>query len=553
VAAAGFVARYGTAIPVWDDYFLIPTLIGDRPLTLGWLWEQCNEHRIAVPKLILLAAEHLAGNDVRAGMFLSVACSSALAAILIGLAARLPGGIRPADALFPLLWLHLGHAGNFLWSIQFIHVLPTALGTAFLVPLAARASWPGPWTTVLAGIGLTLLPLCGGTGLMYVPGLSLWLLGAAVADVRSRRPGARLRAAGRALAVVPGLAVTVLYFRGFRKGIHPEASGGMVDAVRAGLQFLTGGVGMPVARFWPWSGALTLSLVALTLALLLWAWLRRPVERPRAWGLVAFLAVMASLAAAVGWGRGWAGALAGFQERYVTMAAPLWCWLAFSLRLYAPPALGRIAQNALFAGLCVLAWPNTQDGLDHGRQNAALARALSDDLAAGQPAYRIVRRHTPYLHPDQDVVTALLPSLRRAGLGPFRHLHDSPPFRETALPLRPTYVSLARWDDTTTTAHVTGVDPQLTFTVSPPRMVAGIRIAYAHSNAQGAPARFQLTWKRPGQAGYTDAQRYANWYMPTGEGRVTTVWVDDVVDQFRIQPDNGPCEFRIEGIVILEP
>jgi hypothetical protein len=59
--------------------------------------------------------------------------------------------------------------------------------------------------------------------------------------------------------------------------------------------------------------------------------------------------------------------------------------------------------------------------------------------------------------------------------------------------------------------------------------------------------------KRPGQADYTDAQRYAYWFPPTGEGNVTTVWVDDTLDRFRIQPDNEPCEFRIDEIVPLLP
>jgi hypothetical protein len=189
LAATAFVVHYGTNVPVWDDYAIIQALIGDRPVTLDWLWEQCNEHRIALPKLILLHAERLAGNDVRAGMFLTVATLIGLAAALIGLSARLKGGIRPSDAFFPLLLLHVGQANNLLWSFEFSQVLPTALGTAFLIAIVARPSWPGPWMIVLAGVGMGLLPLCGGTGLMFVPGLALWLLGVAVAEARSGRTG----------------------------------------------------------------------------------------------------------------------------------------------------------------------------------------------------------------------------------------------------------------------------------------------------------------------------------------------------------------------------
>ena len=66
------------------------------------------------------------------------------------------------------------------------------------------------------------------------------------------------------------------------------------------------------------------------------------------------------------------------------------------------------------------------------------------------------------------------------------------------------------------------------------------------------PPRFQLSWKRPGQADYIETQRYANWNQQSGEGRQTTIWIDDLVEQFRIQPDNQPCAFRIDEITLLE-
>ena len=550
LAAMAFVARYGSEVPVWDDYVIVPVLAGDRPVTLDWLWAQANEHRIALPKLILLCADRLAGNDIRAGMFLSVATLAALAASLIALAARLPGGTHPSDAFLPLLLLHLGHATNLLWSYQLSVILPTALGVAFLVPIVGRMSWPGPATAVPAGLGLGLLPLCGGNGLMFVPALALWLLAASWAQARSGRPGGGRRGALIALAVVPGLTLTSLYFVGFRKGLHPEAPGGAFDGLRAGLQFLSVGVGMPAAMAWPWSGAATLGLVASALGFLGRAWLRLPRERPRIFGLVAFLLAVLALAGAVGWGRGWAGDRAGFQDRYITMATPLWCWMAFAFRLYAPTALSRLIPNVLFAALCVLAWPNVRDGIEHGRDISGRAEALAQDLRSGVPAYRIVRRHTPFLHPSQDEAARFLPILRRAGIGPFGSLRADPPFRETRWPLEPTSVSLARWEGTT--AHVTGVDPQITFKLPGPRPVAGIRIKYSHANSQGAPGRFQLAWKRPDQPGYSDERRYANWNLPTGEGKETTIWIDDTLDQFRIQPDNQPCEFRIDEIVILE-
>ncbi|MDR3635718.1 MAG: hypothetical protein P4L84_18090 [Isosphaeraceae bacterium] len=550
LGAAGFVARYGTDVPYWDDYALLDQMVGAAPITIEWLWAQHNEHRISVPKLALLVVHRLAGNDVRAAMVLNVAMLSALAAALIRLASLLPGGGRPSDAFFPLL-LHFGHGANLLWSFQLGQVLPTCVGASFLLPIAARSSWPHPAYAILACVGLTMLPLSRGTGLMYVPAVALWMVGWALAEFRQPRVGRVRRSALIALSALPGVALTALYFRGFQKGLHPAVSDGIASNARVGLQFLTSGLGMTTARGWPWTGLVTVALVALASFFLVRAWVLEPEERPRVYGLVAFLAAPLGLAAGVGWGRGWAGELAGFQERYVAMATPLWAWVALVVRLYGTAAVGQFVPNALFVGLCVLAWPNSAAGLERAREGAATAEALARDLRAGVPTYRIIRRYTPFLHPSQDEMSRLLPKLRDGRIGPFKDLHNSPVFREVPVALQPTLVSDATWDGRT--ARVTDIDPQITFSLSKPREVAGIRIRYSHANRQGAPARFQLTWRRPGQRGYSLDQRYANWNLPTGSGRETTVWVDDVIADFRIQPDSQPCDFKIDAIELLVP
>ena len=73
-------------------------------------------------------------------------------------------------------------------------ILPMALGTAALIPIAGRASWPRPAKAVLVGVGLGLLPLCGASGLVFVPALASWLLGAAWAD--AARAGIRAHLEG---------------------------------------------------------------------------------------------------------------------------------------------------------------------------------------------------------------------------------------------------------------------------------------------------------------------------------------------------------------------
>lgn len=548
LASAAFVARFGVDIPVWDDYALAAQTAGARPITTGWLWEPHNEHRIPIPKLILLGAGRAAGGDVRVGMALTVATLAALAAALLGLAGRLPGGQRATDAALPLLLLHLGHATNLLWGFQLGMLLPISIGAGFLVPAAGRSAWPGPARAGLTGLAMVVLPLCGGSGLVFVPGLAGWLLVSAAVDFRAGRPR---RAAAIALAALPGLAVLAFYFRGFRPAPHPPAPNGVLDALRAGVQFLTVGLGMPAGRGWPWSGLAPLGALGLALALLGRAFVTRPDERPRVVGLLAVLSGLVGLAAGVGWGRGWSGDQAGLQDRYVTMAAPFWCWVAVAFRVYAPPAAERVAAASLLAIACVLAWPNTQVGLDHGWTLAARAEALAADVRAGVPAYRVLKRHAGFLHPNPDEAARFLPILRAAGLGPFGDLRPDPPFREAEIPVTPTYLSMARW--TGDTAESTGVDPWLTYNLPAPRAVAGIRLDYSHANPAGGPARFVLTWKVPGQVGESESRRAAIWDLPTGPHRQTTIWVDETIAGFRIQPDNQPCTFRVERITLLEP
>ena len=46
-------------------------------------------------------------------------------------------------------------------------------------------------------------------------------------------------------------------------------------------------------------------------------------------------------------------------------------------------------------------------------------------------------------------------------------------------------------------------------------------------------------------------QVYSNWSLPTGQNKVTTLWVEDTVKEFWLQPDNQACEFSIGEIALL--
>lgn len=126
-AALLFVAKYGSSIPYWDDWNMVPVVAGDQPVDARWLWSEHNGHRIPVPRLLLVGLYKLSGSDARAGMYFNVIILATAALILIRAARSQRGKTSYADALFPLLLLNWGHCENLLWCWQVTQVLPVAI------------------------------------------------------------------------------------------------------------------------------------------------------------------------------------------------------------------------------------------------------------------------------------------------------------------------------------------------------------------------------------------------------------------------------------------
>lgn len=549
-AALGFVLRFGPSVPRWDDFAIAAIPAGTERVTAAWLWAPHNEHRIVLPKLVLVGLLALSGWDFRAGMVFNVAVLTALAVGMVGLAWRRRGARRATDAFFPLLLLHPGHHGNLLWCFQVQFVLSTALAGGLLLLIAGRPGWPGPARGAWAGAGLALLALCGANGTAWVPALALWLVLAALAHARR---GDRRRALALLPAAAPALLLVAFSVASYRDAGHQAAPGGLLPTLRTTFQFLSlvwGPSSVPLA---PWAGLTVVALLALTVARLVRTGLALPEERPRAVGLLAFLGGLGSLALGLGWGRAGAGPLAGFEPRYVTLAAPLGCALYLAWDLYGGATSRRLVPLALFAAMLVLLWPNTQDGLEAGRDLAAQAGRLEQDVRAGLPTYLVIKHATPFLHPSEDELTDLLPRLRAAGIGLFRSLRPDPALRTVAIPVAPAEVRQLAWDRSEQTALVAGVDPWLLFLLPEPRYVAGVRLRYSHANPQGHPARFKMDWWKPGSPRDQPDGGYSCWNLPTGRDRTTTVWTGDLVQSFGIQPDNQPCQFHLESIELLVP
>jgi hypothetical protein len=70
IAALALVANYGSNVPSWDDWDIVPAATSHQRITLQWLWSQHNEHRIPL-QLMLLAMMRLLPVGFRNGMYLT--------------------------------------------------------------------------------------------------------------------------------------------------------------------------------------------------------------------------------------------------------------------------------------------------------------------------------------------------------------------------------------------------------------------------------------------------------------------------------------------------
>src|ERR1041385_2530768 len=65
------VVFYDLDVPWQDDFLHLPYLTGTKPLTLRWLWSQHNEHRLPLPRLLMVCLWRYAPGGILSGMYLN--------------------------------------------------------------------------------------------------------------------------------------------------------------------------------------------------------------------------------------------------------------------------------------------------------------------------------------------------------------------------------------------------------------------------------------------------------------------------------------------------
>jgi hypothetical protein len=548
LALLAYVARYGPSIPWQDDWSLIPPLTGVKPVTVRWLWEQMNEHRLPLVKLVLVAAGKVTRGDARVGMLIVALLLAGLALAMIVVAERLRGASSHCDAFFPMLVLHWGHHQNLLHQLQLFFVTAVAACMA-VVLIAVDDRWRGRRGPLVGlGVALVLLPLSGAIGLAYAGPLLAWAAYAAYERWREGTVAGRRDAAALLASTAITGALGLLYLVGYQPNPHGVVSPSLTATLRSTGEVLSTALGLFGPRTWPVS-AIGIVVAAVVSAGVVLAALRVAAERARAAGLLAGIVAVGALALASGHGRAGLGPLAGTAPRYNLLAAPLlfcayYAWLVYGGRI------SRFVQVSLFALACASLTTNFELGHAFGVTRAQQATSLREDIRRGLPPEGVASRHYLEFYPwNEGLMASHLEMLRAAAMHPY----ESPALarlaprecrKQLVMPLEPVAVNQMTFSQGV--ARGQGDDPYLVFALPSPVFVCAIRVELVLTNDHGRPAGIQAFWSLVGRGEFTETERtWRGKVAPSPRSQTLTIWIGARIDRFRIDPDSGPVDVRL--------
>lgn len=399
-------------MPMMDEWKLLADRLS-APSVAGWCFEYHNQHRYPLGKAIWVVTTALDGGGFRLAQFTTIGLLTAASVLFIWTARGLRGRAHVADALFPILLLHFGHAFNLLMGYQLTFAL-AAYGLAGWLWAANRLAVGGGvvWAILAGGYG-SVVAQTGGFGFLFTPALVGW----AVLVGWRRTGGARIVLLASA-ALWGGYG---LWIARTMPSAPPEVeSVGQFIAAAVGNLAIGWGTWQPGAQVTPRVIGGALALAVLTGAAVVA--LRMPPGPVR----LAVLAVLAGgglVAAGTAYARGH-----GLAGRFVTPGAGLLAvaWLAVAAR----PAAGWLTGIAAVTLGGFVYWQNIDPGLREGYEARCIAFEMKADIAAGVPPVFLSGRYggsLPALAGDglRDHLTVY----RRHGVPAFAGLAPDPAFR----------------------------------------------------------------------------------------------------------------------------
>lgn len=428
LAVLACIFMYGRNIPLAEDWNMVAPLTGNEPNFGKWLWLQNNEHRIPLPKLILLLLLKITHGDFRSGMFLTVLFVGFLAAAFIKVFNYVRGGkTNYSDAFFPIALLHIGNWENFVWTWQFTFILPTILSLFLLTIIIQYNNLLQPRMALIAAVCTISLPLCGANGLMYVMPAIPWLSYEAFLHFRSKEAGAS-RGIGLVLsgAVIISVFIIIAYFIGYERPPWYPPSPSIITTLKTSAKFMALGFGPVAAASWGLSTFLVLIFVFSTGTLLFFAVFKScGTEFRRAIRLLFFLGGSIIFALGLGYGRATNVPTLGLPMRYTLLAVPTLIICYSSWEFYGLPVFRKVIQWSLFFIFSIIIFHNTLRGLSWRNWYLKGTDSVMHDIREGVPHSLLVARHQQFLlHWDKQMLETGMKQLKQSGMGPFKYMKD---------------------------------------------------------------------------------------------------------------------------------
>jgi hypothetical protein len=436
VALAWAVARYGVDVPLRDEWNAVPLLVkaSAGTLRLRDLWAQHNEHRVLIPRLVIVGLAQVTGWSIRWELAANVCIALVTLFVYAVLLRRTVATVAPR--LAPWLGVaasvqvfSLGQYENWLsgWMVcLYLMMLAVAAGVLALARRGAR----GVLGMVAAGVAA---PLCFGSGLLLLPVLAL---GTAL-----RRDRRRYAAAG--IIAVIGIGVIVVYPVGFEYPTHhpnplPVLSGAATYA-RYVLAYLGGAIARDATI------AAAFGLVGLVAVAGCGTWLVRRSAAHRAaavpWATLASFVVLSAVVTASG--RAAFGIEQALSSRYVTVSAAFWiaaCVLAALVvdAIRRDPAASRGRRTFVTTVPVVFGALAAWSFADASAHDLVTFREWSQALQGAEECLldhgRAPEGCLAVLLPDENYLRDRIADLERLKLGPFRPGRQ-PPSLATYTPL----------------------------------------------------------------------------------------------------------------------
>lgn len=538
-----YVVKNVSRVPIHDEYSSVLYLFSEPPVPIERYWEQHNEHRIPLPRILYLAAVRVAGNDFRAPPILNVLLLVGAVAFFLHAIKKLRGELVLADAALPLGLLTIGQHGNLLWGFQVQFVASTALVLVALSLVLAPGIGQSPRR--ISGLGLcgVLLIGCGANGVAFAPGIALALLFVGITNRSTRIVSVFWSAAV--------LAVCIAYFHNLQQPPHHQhAHGSLADTAIGAVNLLGASFG-PVVRWLPPQphdgvtvlGVVSLGLVAAT-AILLLRCIRDPDRRTQAVAIGGVLVGFLGLAAGIAKGR------AGLSNvldanRYVSLMLPMLAgvygtWVAF----------GFVSLPRLIAvTIVLLAIPNAIIGWKEAKPFTYFPKQIEFEVRDGLPLEFIADRNVGLYRGEPRHRREFLELLRMRGVVPFRDAAPMPMLREEEVPVRITRVenAIELEGGFRTTAEI----GHAVFALPRRQRIYGFRLTYSAVAGSNEVLPNVMSWERDGTPPASAAAGVINQLEPLANPTETLIWVQSEADSLRIDLFGKDARIVAHKLVIL--